>query len=226
MDPTLAEINAKLDALTAQVAYLAEQAAEAARARQDQSERLRDVMPIATTVIERASAHLQEVEDFVDLPDLIRLVKKFARQAPRFEWLLDQMNGAADMLDAAGPLSKDVFNRVVVALDRLETKGYFGFARGGARIMDNIVTSFTAEEVDKLGDNIVLILRTVKDMTQPEIMGFVRNTVEAVGKDADAPVDIGYGALIGQFRDPKTRRGLAIAMKALGNIGAAPAEKK
>lgn len=226
MDPTFNEINTKLDALTVQVAYLAEQAADAARSRKDQSELLRDVMPIATTVVERASAHLQEVEDFVDLPDLIRLVKKFARQAPRFEWLLDQMNGAADMLDAAGPLSKDVFNRAVVALDHLETKGYFGFARGGARIMDNIVTSFTSEEVDKLGDNIVLILRTIKDMTQPEIMGFVRNTVEAVEKDAEAPVDIGYGALIGQLRDPKTRRGLAIAMKVLGNIGAAPAETK
>ena len=29
---------------------------------------------------------------------------------------------------------------------------------------------------DRLGDNVVLILNTVKDMTQPEIMNFVRNT--------------------------------------------------
>ena len=71
----------------------------------------------------------------------------------------------------------------------------------------------------------MLILRTVKDMTQPEIMTFLRDTVEAVEKDADTPVDIGYGALLGQLRDPKTRRGLAMAMRALGKIGATPESK-
>ncbi len=55
----------------------------------------------------------------------------------------------------------------------LEQKGYFTFARGGMRMMDNVVTSFSEEDVNRLGDNIVLILNTVKDMTQPEIMNFL-----------------------------------------------------
>ncbi len=72
---------------------------------------------------------------------------------------------------------------------RLERKGYFAFARGGMRIVDNIVTSFSEEDVRPLGDNVVLILQTVKEMTQPEIMNFVRNTVQVIEREKDQPVD-------------------------------------
>ena len=136
-----------------------------------------------------------------------------------------KMESISELVEVAAPISKDLFHKAETVLDQMDKKGYFVFARGGARILDNIVSSFTAEEVDRLGDNIVLILRTVKDMTQPEIMTFLRDTVEAVEKDADTPVDIGYGALLGQLRDPKTRRGLAMAMRALGKIGAIPESK-
>lgn len=229
MEPTLSEISARLDArldaIDARLEALAEAAAEQARDRSARSELIHDIMPIATTVVERASAHLQEVEDYVDIPYLISLLKKVARHTPHLEGMLDQLESISELVEVAAPISKDLFHKAETVLDQMDKKGYFVFARGGARILDNIVSSFTAEEVDRLGDNIVLILRTVKDMTQPEIMNFLRDTVEAVEKDADAPVDIGYGALLGQLRDPKTRRGLAMAMRALGKIGASPATK-
>ncbi len=229
MDTTLSEftvrLDARLDAIDARLAALTDVAAASARERQDGAELLHDVMPIATTLMARASAHLQDIEDHIEIPDLVRILKKLARQTPTIEMLFDQMDSVTGLLEIAGPIGKDAFKLAETALDRLEKKGYFAFARGGARILDNIVSSFTTEDVDRLGDNIVLILRTVKDMTQPQIMTFLRDTVEAVEKDADAPVDIGYGALLGQLRDPKTRRGLAVAMRALGKIGAAPETK-
>lgn len=220
METQLADLNAKLDALNAQVAWLVGQAEEAARERQSRAELLRDAMPIATTVMARASAHLQEVEEYVDLSDLVRVLKKLACQLPNFERAIDLLDSGAQLLDVAAPLGKDAFARAEAAMDGMDKRGYFAFARGGARIIDNVVTSFTAEDVDRLGDNIVLILRTLKDMTQPEMMTFLRSTVEAVEKDADAPVDIRYRALFGQLRDPGTRRGLAMTLRALGRIGA------
>ncbi len=78
------------------------------------------------------------------------------------------------------------------SLAELEQKGYFTFARGGMRIVDNVVTSFTEDDVNRLGDNVVLILNTVKDMTQPEIMNFVRNTLLVAEGEVDKPVDISY----------------------------------
>ena len=66
----------------------------------------------------------------------------------------------------------------------------------------------------------VLILNTVKDMTQPEIMNFVRNTFLVAESDIDQPVDISYTSLFRQMRDPETRRGLALTLRVLQVIGA------
>ena len=65
--------------------------------------------------------------------------------------------------------------RWIVATDRLVTldkKGYFTFAKSGCTSSTAFVTGFSEEDVDALGDNVVLILETVKEMTQPESWRF------------------------------------------------------
>ena len=87
-------------------------------------------------------------------------------------------------------------------------------------MLENIVTSFSKEDVEKLSENVVLILNTVKEMTQPEIMNFVRGTLLVAESEVQKPVDISYGALLGQMRDPAVRRGLALTMRVLRVVGA------
>ena len=58
----------------------------------------------------------------------------------------------------------------------MERKGYFTFVQGGMEILDTVVSNFTEDDVRQLGDNIVLILNTVKEMTQPEAMHLLRST--------------------------------------------------
>lgn len=223
MDTELLELNRKIDALTAQVGYLAAQAQEAERGRKERAELMHDAMPIANDVMRLAGEHLQEVQDYVRLDDLVRLLKKLARHAPDIERALDQIDSVTGLAEIAGPIGKEAFATAERVFDTAERKGYFTFARGGARIMDNIVTSFTEDDVRQLGDNVVLILRTVKEMTQPEVMNFLRNTVataeNVAEEDATAPVDISYRALLGQMRDPSVRRGLALTMRMLSGIG-------
>ena len=230
MDTTLAEftarLDARLDAIDARLDALTEMAAASARERQDRAELFRDAMPIATTLVERASAHLQEVEDYIDIPDLVRLLKKLARQTPRIESMLDQLESVSGLLEIAGPISKDAFNLAETALDRVEKKGYFAFARSGARMLDNVVSSFTVEDVDRLGDNIVLILNVVKNMTQPEIMQFVQNTMLVADQEIEKPVDTSIPALLKQMRDPNVRRGLALTMRVMSVVGAQAAPSK
>jgi uncharacterized protein YjgD (DUF1641 family) len=220
MEQALTELNQKLDALTAQVAYLAEQAQLAERQREDRSELMRDLTPIADQAYHMAIEQLEEVQEYIDLGDLLRLLKRLMRNGRNLETLLDQFESAVDLTQTIGPLADEAFGKAVATLADMEQKGYFAFARGGKRIADNIVTSFTAEDVDRLGDNIVLILNTVKDMTQPEIMNFVRNTLLVAEREVEQPVDISYRGLIKQMRDPEVRRGLALTMRVMHVIGA------
>jgi len=225
MDQTLIEINQKLDALTAQVAFLTEQARLSAQNREATQDLIETGVPIARDVMAMASAELVEVQEFVEIADLVRLLKKLARHLPQFEMLLDQMDSANDLLEILGPILKEGMTMATNVMGDLERKGYMEFAQGGLHLADNVVTSFNREDVDRLGDNVVLILNTVKDMTQPEIMTFVRNTLQVAERELEKPVDTGYTALMGQFRDPAVRRGLGLTMRVLKVVGEQAAPK-
>ena len=219
MEPEIVELNRKIDALTAQLSYLAEQAQIAERQRQDRAELVRDLTPIANQAFQMTIEQLEEVQEYIDLNDVLRLVKRLMRNGRNFEKLLDQMESIADLIDTLGPLSDEAFSKTIATLADLEHKGYFTFARGSRRILDNIVTSFSADDVDRLGDNVVLILNTVKEMTQPEIMTFVRNTLLIAEQEIEKPVDTSMLGLVRQMQDPAVRRGLALTMRVLHVVG-------
>ncbi len=219
MDQTLADLNQKIDLLTTQVSFLIEQARVAERQRQDRAELMRDVMPIINDAFRLTTEQLEEVQEYVDLGDLLRLLKRLLRNGRNIEAMLDQLESLMDLLQTVGPLTNSAFSTAVDTLAEAERKGYFAFARGGMKIADNVVSSFTEEDVLALGDNVVLILNVVKEMTQPQIMSFVKTTVATVEAEVAKPVDTSLMALLRQMNDPAVRRGLALTLRVLHVIG-------
>ncbi|MEJ5197662.1 MAG: DUF1641 domain-containing protein [Anaerolineae bacterium] len=219
MDQTLVELNEKLDRLTAQVNYLTEQAQLAERQRQERAELMHDVMPIVNNVFRLTTEQLEEVQHYADLDDLLCVLKHLLRNTRNLGKMLEQLESLMDLLQTVGPLTDEAFGAAVDKLAEAERKGYFAFARGAMQIADNIVTSFTEEDVRALGDNIVLILNVVKDLTQPQILSFVKNTVTAAEAEIAKPVDTSLIALLRQLNDPAVRRGLALTLRILRVIG-------
>ena len=225
MDASLQELNQKIDLLTAQVSYLSEQAQLAERQRLERLELVRDVTPLANQAFSLAIEQLEEVQEYIDLNDLLRLFKRFLRNGRNLEKMLDQLESLADLIETVSPLADDAFGKAVDVMAGLESRGYFAFAQSGMKLVDNIVTSFSVEDVDRLGDNIVLILNTVKDMTQPEIINFVRSTLLVAEKAIEKPVDVSYLGLVRQMRDPAVRRGLALTLRVMQVIGSQAASE-
>jgi uncharacterized protein YjgD (DUF1641 family) len=219
MDQSLADLNQKIDQLTMQVAYLTEQAQLAERQRRDREELMRDLTPVVNEAFRLSVEQLEEVEQYVDLSDLFNILKRVLRSGRNIEKMLDQLESLMDFSETVGPITDQAFSQAVDVLATMEHKGYFVFARGGMQIMDNIVTSFSEEDVQLLGENVVLILQTIKAMTQPEIMNFARNMAQAMEQQDDAEVNIGYRYLLQQMRNPDVRRGLALTMRVLSSIG-------
>ena len=220
MDQQIADLNQKIDLLTTQVQYLTEQAQANERSRRDREELMRDLMPIANDAFRLSVEQLEEVQEYVNLNDLLRLAKRLARNGRNIDKMLDLMESGMDLMDTVAPMSDEAFGKAVDVLSMMERKGYFAFAKGGLQIADNIVTSFTEDDVKKLGDNVVLILNVVKNMTQPEIMTFVNNTLMVASREVEKPVDTSLFALLNQMRDPAVRRGLALTMRVLSVVGA------
>ena len=159
MDQALLELHEKLDLLTTQVAYLTEQTQRAERERDARAELMRDLTPIVNDAYRLTVEQLEEVEQYVSLDDLLRLVKRLARNGRNIEKMLDQLESVMDLAETVAPLSDAAFSRAVNELATMERKGYFAFARGGWQILDNIVTSF--------GEDDVLSLIHISEPTRP-----------------------------------------------------------
>jgi len=219
MDLINTELTQKIDMLAEQVAYLTEQARIAEQARQSREELMETMLPVAKDAMRLASEQMEEVQEYLDPEDLVRLLKKLIRHGPQIEMLVDQLDSLTDMLDVARPMLREGVDKATALAGDFEKKGYFTFAQGGMRMMDNVVTSFGEDDVNRLGDNIVLILNTVKDMTQPEIMNFLRNTLLVASKEVEKPVSTSFLDLYRQMQDPAVRRGLALTMRVLKVVG-------
>lgn len=224
MDQSIVALDQKIETLSAQITYLTEQAQIAERQRQERAELIRDLTPIANQAVSMTIEQLEEVQEYIDLGDLLRLVKRLMRNGRNLEKMLDQLESAMDLVQTMGPLANEAFGKSIDMLSDLESKGYFTFVRGGKSIVDNVVTSFTEDDVQRLGDNVVLMLNTVKDMTQPEILNFVRNTLLVAEKEIEKPVDISTLGLLRQMQDPAVRRGLALTMRVMHVIGSQAAQ--
>jgi uncharacterized protein YjgD (DUF1641 family) len=219
MDSSLLELSQKIDALATQVAYLSEQAQIVERQRQERSELVRDITPLANEAFSLAVEQLEEVQEYIDLDDLLRLTKRLLRNGRNLEKMLDQLESLADLLETVSPLADDAFGKAVDITAGLEAKGYFTFARGSGHLMDRIVASFNEEDLNQLGDNIGLVIHLVKQLAQTDILNFADHTLDEVKTELAKPVDASYRSLIAQLRDPAVRQGLALTLRVIYVIG-------
>lgn len=241
MDTDLAQLNRKIDELTAVVTaqqqhlielegngnghihqkldYLVIKMEDYWRRQEEMEELKNDLIPVANHMIKLSIDELAEIGSEFQLEDLLFLLKRLLRDTHLLVDLLTRVESMADLFDEIVPIGNQAFNQTVELLDRLERQGYFAFAKASWNIVERIVSEFSEEDVNALGDNIVLILNTVKEMTQPEIMNFVRNTLLIAEQEVDKPVDTSYRGLLRQMQDPAVRRGLALTMRVLHVVG-------
>lgn len=217
MDQTILELNEKVDSLSTQVAFLAEEARIQQQRRQEWDELKGDLTPVASEVYRLSVQQLDEVESYVQLDDIIRLLKRLMRNTRNLEQILDQMESMADLTQEFGPVSEGAFLALMTRLDEMERNGYFAFMRGGMQIMDKVVTNFDEDDLSQLGDNIVLILETLKEMTQPEVMHMLQSTA-SVMREPEIDGDVSMLSLIRQLNDPAVKKGLAKTLTVLKTV--------
>ncbi len=217
----LTELTQKIDALAGQVQVLSDYVDEQRRRQREWDDLKSDLTPVALDLYQVAVEQLNEIEPYVQLEDLIYLVKRLARNTRTIEQLLDQVESLSDLLRDATPILNDAVLMGVEKLDAMERRGYFNLVREGQYVLDNIVDAFGPEDVRQLGDNVVTILTTVKEMTQPEVMNTVQNLAGTMRMVEAQPeqVDTSVWGILKQLRDPQTRRGLAMTLTMLRAVG-------
>lgn len=209
----------RLAGLSTQVAEIADELRRQRESREQWAELVHELAPVSRDAMDLASRELEVLSADVTVDDAVRFARTAVLALPQLEATLAQLGSLSELIAELTSLSGAGMSTLSSALADAERRGYFTFARGGMAIADNVVTSFGEDDIRALGDNVVLILNTVKEMTQPEVMTMLRRTA-LTAQHMDEPLEPPSAfALLRQMRDPEVRRGLARALTMLHTLG-------
>ncbi len=210
-------LEERLDQLSRDVAMIAAYVREQQARQEARDDLLKDIMPILDEVNEALSQELEDLQGTFHLQDLIQLGRVFLRNVRNLVWLLEQLESARDLLGDLERITDEAVPALTQTLQRLEERGYFAFFAEALRIIDNIVGHYSPEDVRLLADNIVLIVDTIKELTQPDVMLLLQeftDTFREVSEQAET-ADVSMRNIFRLLRDPHVRRGLVITMQTL-----------
>lgn len=118
------------------------------------------------------------------------------------------------------PILREVMGAATTRLDELEKKGYFAFGREALGLVDRVVTGVAPDDVRQLGDAVVGILKTVRALTQPNVLAIASQASEVLERSDEAE-PIGLLGMVRATRDDDVQKGMAVMMDVMRHVGRA-----
>jgi len=153
--------------------------------------------------------------------EILQELRALNAKMDRIEHVIDavthRLEGLEEMREDLWPMVHGASQAISRKLHELEQGGALGFAREAVKMGERVATSFTEEDVRLLGDNVVGILRTVRNLTQPDVMQLADRAATALhGTDEGARRRPGLWRAL---RDPEVRRGMTLMLNVLREMG-------
>lgn len=212
LNETLESIQGKLDHITIEIDRMKRQ-------REEMEELKKDLTIIAGDVFSSLVKELDEVAPFVNSGDFTHLGKQLLRNTNNISNGLTKLEGAADLMEDLKPIGKDLFRQVLMTLDELEKRGYTDFIKGMIEVLDNIVVHFSADDIKALSENIVTILETVKELTQPQMLTSVENMLTVFRRmETENIEEYSVWKAVKELNTPEMKRGIGFMMTFLKHV--------
>ena len=206
------DINRKLDIVLEEV--MAQK-----QTRQSLEDLTADLSIVGKDVFKSAVTELDNAGIEIDGEAVKNLGFKLIRNIDTISEMFEMLESANDFVKDVSPILHQVGLDGIKMAHDIESKGYFAFFKSFTKIMDNIVTHFTVEDLEALADNIVTILETVKSLTQPDMLKAINSGV-VVYKSIDTqnvPEYSLFKAAVA-MNSKEMRRGLGFMITFLKNI--------
>lgn len=213
------QINKKLDIILDEIELQK-------RHRREMEDLKDDLMRAGKDLYDTAVVELDQIHDHVNTRDILHFGKYMLRNVNTISKVVQQLESTKDFLNDASPLFREYIIDFMAKLDEFDRRGYFEFIKESQNVVDKVVTSFNKEDVKSLGDNIVTILNTVKNLTQPDMLQALNNAL-VVYKKLNIEVDekVTLVSLLKEMNSPEVRKGLVFALRFLKSLAEQPQNK-
>jgi uncharacterized protein YjgD (DUF1641 family) len=205
-------LHAKLDVMGAQIQHLHEQVRAV-------EELKSELVPIARDAIGALGEELQAVEHEFNSEELTELGRRLVRNTPTLIRMLDRLESLDGLLTEAEPLGRQVARDLIDRMQGFEERGYFRLFRGLATLFQRVSEHATQEDIDRLADNVVPLLETLKRATQPAMRATAERALIALERSQSQPAPrLGLWGLLRTLRDPEIQEGLGLALETVRQI--------
>ena len=214
------DINHKLD-------IILEEVFSQKQSRESMSDLMDDVSIIGKDVFKNTVIELDKAGLEIDGDALKSTGIKLLRNIENINEFLDTFESMNDLVKDVTPIARQVGLDTVHKLNELDEKGYIDFFKEMMRVMDNVVTHFTLDDVKELADKIVPIMEMVKEITQPDMLQSVHNAV-MVYKNLETENIPQYSIwkMMREMNSPEIKRGMGFIMSFLKNLSASQMNNK
>ena len=212
LEDKLTVINSKLDSVIGELDSLRKE-------RQKVEDLMKDVSIIGKDIFETTVNRLDKAGIEINGHDLEKLVLKVIRNINTFNTLLDFLESSNDFIKDISPVIRQMGLDLIKKLHNLDQKGYFVFINELRNILDKIVSHFSADDLRLLAANIVTILETLKNLTQPDILKAANNGIEIYKNlDTDNIEEISLWKAFRIMNSKDGKRALVFIMTFLMNL--------
>jgi uncharacterized protein YjgD (DUF1641 family) len=212
-------IQAQIDAINLKLDLILEEMQAQRESRQSLTDLADDVSIIGKDIFKNTVIQLDKAGVELDTEALTGIGLKLIRNIDNINDFLEMLESINDFMKDAGPIVHQVGLDAINKMHELEQKGYIDFFRQLSKSLDNIVSHFSAEDVKALSDNVVFILETVKNLTQPDMLKAINNAL-AIYKNLDMEHVEEYSIFkaMMEMRKPEMKKGIGFMITFLKRL--------
>lgn len=205
-------INSKLDIVLEEITIQRQK-------RQEVEDLVTDLSIIGKDMFKASVDELDDAGVELDTEALKSLLFRLLRNVGTLNDLVEMIESATDLAKDAAPIVHQLGLQGINQMNELEKKGYFEFIKELFLIVDNVVKHFSKEDVRLLAENVVTILETIKNLTQPEMLGAMNNAVNIYKKiETNDIQEYSLWKAFKEMRSPEMRKGIGFMITFLRNI--------
>ncbi len=181
-----------------------------------------DLTPLSAQAFKMLIKELEDVESSFQLEDLLELVKRTLRSIKHIIFVLEQMENIVDFVTTIEPLLRSSVPQLIHYLDDLEQRGVLRIIGSMLDVRAKIAAAYSPEDVDKIGDAVVVLLGLAKKFSDPQAIAFLEKLAEMPSQvDLTKSKDVGPFGLISACSSKEVKQGLGVMMeltKAMGKL--------
>jgi len=180
---------------------------------------LSDLQIVGKDMYDTAVVELENQQVEIDVDEVKQLGIRLLHNIENIGVVLSMFESMVDFTKDAGPLVRESIIDMTKRLHEFEQKGYFAFLTEATKVIDNVVTAFSKDDVAQLADNIVSILNTVKSLTQPEMMHAMDNALKAYkSMEMESVPEYSVFKLMREINKPEMKKAMGFMVTFMKNI--------